>query len=237
MTQSDPFAEANLNGNASNGTATAVADPFTDAADITDPFATTSEFRGSFTPSPSLENLQGRLVVMIPRTFDPTAKDPNDPSGEKTRELYTVDLTVLSGGRLAFFYNQKGNPEASDPADREDKLTEFVVDDISPASPFTSEGYWVPQGGVIGALKKIHAAGRPYLGVPTMIPVKKDREKGTTAAQVQRTYEAWKAAGQPGKRPQYTWTLADPDPAQRQVAITWWAANKCVITPGGPDHK
>jgi hypothetical protein len=232
---SDPFAEANLNGAASNGTSTATqerpanGDPFVDPADLDDPFATRSDLRTDFTPSPSLEALQGRLVVMIPRSLDPNAKDPNDPSGEKTREVYTVDLTVLTGGELKFFYNQKGNPEAQDPADRQDKLVEFVVPDVSVENPFSVEGFWVPQGGVIGALKKVHKAGRPYLGVPTMVPVKADREKGITAAMVQANFAQWEAAGRKTNRPKYTWTLADPSPAERPLAIKWWAANRGSI--------
>jgi hypothetical protein len=231
---SDPFAAANLNGNADNGTATATMDPTVDPATMDDPFGTGSEFRGgSFTPSPSLEALDGRLCVMIPRKFDPTAKDPNDPEGKKTRELYTVDLYVLTGGRLAYFYNEKPDQEAG----REGGLKEYVVEEVSPESPFSIQGFWVPQGGIIGTLKKIHAAGRPLLGCPDIVPTKPEREKGVTPAQARKAFEAWDAAGRKTQRPKYAWSMADPTGDQRAVAVKWWMANRsdlAPITPGGP---
>jgi hypothetical protein len=225
---SDPFADAQV-------APTTAADPFTSAHEMDDPFATSSDFKGGdFTPSPTLEGLKGRLIVMIPRSLDPNAKDPNDPSGQKTREVFTVDLTVLDGGELRYHYNSKGNPEATDPKDREDTVKEWVVDNIAPDSPFTVRRFWVPQAGVIGKLKQAHANGRPYLGVPAMVPVKADRDKGKTGEQVEREVEAWITRGRQGLRPRYSWTLADPSPEQRAAALAWWkreAANIEPITP------
>lgn len=225
---SDPFAAAQVS------PAAPASDPFTGAHDMDDPFATSSDFRGGdFTPSPTLEVLKGRVVVMIPRSFNPSAKDPNDPTGQKTRELYTVDLAVLDGGKLAYTYKRKGNPEATDPKDREDTYPEFSVD-VTPDSPFVVKGFWVPQGGVIGKLKQAHANGRPYLGVPAIVPVKADRDKGKTAADVQRDLDNWVARGRTGPRPLFSWVLADPTEAQRQIARDWWkreAANIAPIVP------
>jgi hypothetical protein len=225
---SDPFAAAQVS-------PATPADPFTSAHDMDDPFATSSDFKGGpYTPSPTLEVLKGRVVVMIPRSLDKNAKDPNDPSGQKTREVYTVDLVVLDGGPLAFTYKRKGNPEATDPKDREDSYPEFAVEDITPDTPFSVTGFWVPQAGVIGKLKQSHANGRPYLGVPAIAPVKADRDKGVTAEQVQRQVDAWIARGRQDARPRYSWTLADPTPAQRAAALSWWkreAANIAPITP------
>ncbi len=218
----DPFAAAQVAGTAQASTATA--DPFTATGDMDDPFATSSDYRGGdFTPSVPLENLQGRLVVMIPRKLDPNAADPNNPG--KTREQYTVDLTVLTGGRLAYWYKQKADAERGTP----EEMKEYVVDDVSAATPFSITGYWVPQGAIIGKLKQAHANGRPYLGVPAMIPVKADRDKGKTAAQVRAEVAAWIERGRQGARPRYTWVLDDPTPEQRAVAVQWWKTNRDQI--------
>ena len=219
----DPFAAAQV-GATATAPATNGADPFTAAGDMDDPFATSSDYRGGdFTPSAPIENLQGRLVVMIPRKLDPNAPDPNNPG--KTREQYTVDLTVLTGGRLAYWYKQKADAERGIP----EEMKEYVVEDVSPANPFTILGYWVPQGAIIGKLKQAHANGRPYLGVPAMIPVKADRDKGKTAAQVRAEVAAWIERGRQGARPRYTWVLEDPTPEQRAAAVQWWSANKANI--------
>lgn len=219
----DPFASAQVTTTASTAPA---GDAFTAPADMDDPFATSSDYRGGdYTPSPTLEALQGRLVVMIPRVLDPNAKDPNNPGD--TREQYTVDLTVLDGGRLTYFYNVKGDPEKG----TQDETKEWVVEDISGDKPFTVTGYWVPQGGVIGKLKKAHKDGRPYLGVPGMVPTKADRDRGVTAAQVRQNVAAWVARNRQGARPRYTWTLEDPDTTQRGIAVAWWKANRESIAP------
>lgn len=228
MTQTaDPFAAVQVP-NAVPAQAPA-ADPFTAASDMADPFATSSDYKGGdYTPSPSIELLTGRLVVMIPRAFDPAAADPNNPG--KTRELYTVDLTVLDGGRLEYQYKVKGDPEKG----TVDEWKVWTVEDISATSPFTITRFWVPQGGIIGKLKKAHADGRPFLGVPAMVPTKDQRDKGMTAAQVQAEYASWVQRGKAGNRPRYGWSLEDPTPAQRAVAIKWWGAVKDTLAPITP---
>jgi hypothetical protein len=220
MTQ-DPFAEA----------AVATADPYTATGDLDDPFATSSDYRGGdFTPAVPLENLQGRVVVMIPRSLDPNSKDPNDPTGQKTREQYTVDLHVLTGGRLSYYYTERANAEKGTP----EQTKEMVFEDVSPATPATWLNYWVPQQGLIGKLKKAHANGRPFLGMVAMVPTAADRKSGKTAAQVQAEVTAWVARARQGARPRYTWALEDPTPEQRAIAVQWWKDNResiPAITP------
>lgn len=220
----DPFAAAQV-----GATATAPADPFTAPVDMDDPFATSSDYRtGDFTPSAPLESLKGRLVVMVPRSLDPNAADPNNPG--KTREQYTVDLYVLNGGRLSFWYKVKADAERGTP----EEMKEYVVDNVSPTEPFVVLNYWVPQGAIIGKLKKAHANGRPFLGTVAMIPVKADRDKGKTAAQVEAEVAAWIERNRVGARPRYTWVLNDPTPEERAAAIGWWGANRDnipAITP------
>lgn len=225
----DPFASAQVStatAPAAAPASTGPADPFTGVRDQADPFATSEDYRGGdFTPSPTLESLKGRLVAMFPRSLDPNAKDPNNPG--KTREQYTVDLYVLDGGRLSYFYTQKGDAERG----TQDEVKEYVVEEITPESPFHVASYWVPQGGVIGKLKKAHRDGVPFLGIPTMVPVKADAEKGKTKAQVEAEVAAWVARQRQGARPRYSWALEAPDAGRRQGAITWWASAKDSVEP------
>lgn len=226
----DPFVEASV----ANGPAVSTEDAspsasspdaFSAAADMDDPFATKDDYRGDFKPSPNMEALEGRLAVMIPRAYDPAAKDPNNPG--ETRELYTVDLTVLNGGELKFYYNEKGDPEKG----TQDKLVEYDAGTITPDSPVTWPGYWVPQKTLLGKLKKSHRDGRPYLGVVTMIPVKADRDKGVTNAQVREAFAQWEKTGRRSSRPRYTWSMETPDLVTRAHAVKWWAANRNSIAP------
>lgn len=215
-TDYDPFADASIGG----GVATK--DAFTASTDVDDPFAVHSELGGGdFTPAAPLESLRGRLVVMIPRSLNPDAPNPLKPG--ETREVYTVDLTVLTGGELRYYYKVKADPERG----RLEETTEqMVIKDVSPENPFTILSYWVPQGGIVGKLKKAHANGQPYLGVPAMVPTKADRDKGVTTAQVVARVDAWIARGRVDARPQYSWALQDPTPEQRAIAVAWWKANR-----------
>lgn len=231
----DPFAAAQVSTPAASNTsatpaARPAADPFTSSVDSADPFATSSDFRGDFSPSPTMDALAGRLVVMIPREFDPAAEDKLSDKPGATRELYTVDLYVLTGGRMAWWFTDRGNPELG----TEDELKEIVVENVSPEEPFVNLGRWVPQGGIIGKLRKSHREGRPFLGVVTRGPQKPDRDKGVTPAQIERRYQDWVNKGKPGEAPKYSWSLADPTPEQRQIAIGWWGKNKGDIAPINP---
>ncbi len=224
----DPFAAQSVHSGpavSTEATSSPAPDAFSAAADQDDPFATKDDYRGDFKPSPNMEALAGRLCVMIPRAYDPAAKDPNNPGD--TRELYTVDLTVLTGGSLKFFYNEKGDPEKG----TMDKLVEFDAGTISPDAPAAWDGHWVPQKTLLGKLKASHSDGRPYLGVVTMIPVKADREKGVTNAQVTEAFRQWEATGRKSQRPRYTWSMETPDNATRAHAVNWWKANRTNIAP------
>lgn len=226
-TSADPFAAVQVPAAAAAASAAPARDAFTPATDSADPFAVSSDFRGDFIPSPGIESLAGRLVVMIPRKLDPNAPDPNNPG--QTREVYTVDLTVLDGGKLEYIYKEKADPESADPARRMDQLKTWTVEEVSPASPFQIPGYWVPQGGLIGRLKKAHASAAPFLGVPAMVPTKAQRDKGVTAAQVRQEYAQWVQMGRQTARPKYTWAMDDPTSAQRAVAVAWWSTARATI--------
>lgn len=227
----DPFAAAQVAGSAGTaekqsvidargaGITQAQQDPFVSAHDLEDPFATSSDFTGGdFTPSPPIETLRGRLLVMIPRVFDPKQPDPfND--GE-FRELYTVDLYVLDGGTLSFPFKRKGDPEKG-------TADEYLTHEAE--LPFEVKRFWVPQGNLIGKLKKTHAKGAPLLGVLDLVPQKAGRDKGVTAAQIRAEYDAWVGRNRVGTGPRIAWALDDPSGERRKVAVDWWAANKTGI--------
>lgn len=225
----DPFAAAQVAGSAgtsskAEASTAPVEDPFTSSHDLDDPFATSSDFKGGdFTPSPPIELLRGRLLVLIPRAFDPEQDDPFNEG--KKRELYTVDLTVLDGGPLKWHYKIKADAEKGTPERHE----EFDAGSPSAESPFTVTRFWVPQGGLIGKLKQTHRKGAPLLGVLDFIPQKAGRDKGVTSAQIRAEYDAWVGRNKVGTGPRTAWALDDPSPERRKIAIAWWAANKGSI--------
>lgn len=226
----DPFAQQSVDPVQTapvvpTASATAPADPYVPVSDMDDPFLTREDVKTDFRPSPNMEALRGRLCVMIPRSLDPAAKDPNNPG--ETRELYTVDLAVLDGGPLKFFYKEKGDPERG----TQDQLVEYDAGNIGPGNSQLWAGYWVPQRTLLGALKVSHRAGRPYLGIVTMIPVRADRDKGMTNAQVEAAFNAWEATGRRSNRPRYTWSMEMPDAAGRAAAVTWWRTVGAKLAP------
>lgn len=218
----DPFAAAQVAGSAGTAVADKAApspadDPFVSSHDLDDPFATSSDFKGGdFTPSPPIETLRGRLLVMIPREFDPKQPDPFN-EGE-FRELYTVDLYILDGGPLKFPYKKKGDPEKG--------TSDEYVDFEAPELPFEVKRFWVPQGNLINKLKQTHRKGAPFLGVLDLVPQKAGRDKGVTAAQIRAEYDAWVKRNRVGTGPRIAWAMDDPSPDRRAAAISWWAANK-----------
>lgn len=221
----DPFAAAQAAESAGTAATAVTEDPFSSAHDMEDPFATGSDFKGGpFTPSPQIETLRNRLIVMIPREFNPEAENPfwEKEGDSKTRELYTVDLYVLGGGPFVFSYKTKADPEKGIAAEYKD----YDAGTPSAETPFEVKRFWVPQGGLIGKLKQTHAKGAPLLGVPNFVPRKSGRDKGVTNAAIRAEYDAWVKRGKPGNGPSTAWGIDDPTPEQRKVAITWWAANK-----------
>lgn len=230
-TTEDPFAKVAAQQAAASGTKTAdktapAADPFTATADMDDPFATSEDYRGGdFTPSPPIELLRGRLLAYFPRKFEAEANDPFNEG--KKRELYTADIYVLDGGDLKFPYKVKGDPEKG----TEDEWKEWDGGTPSPAAPFVMKQSWVPQGNIIAKLKKAHADGVPMLGVLDFIPQKAARDKGVTAAQIRKEYDAWVKRGKTGGDVKIAWALDVPDPERRKLAVEFWAAHKAEIEP------
>lgn len=205
------------------------------AADMDDPFATSSDIKtgGLWDPRVPFEDIQGRLVVMIPREYDETAPNPFPGQEGKTREEFRVDLVVLDGGDLSYEYNE------TDPADKTKKILktrEVPASDL----PFVARLQSVAQGGLVKKLKGV--AGLPssgagkvqfstiprlYLGVMAYAPYVAAEKKGATIDSVTATVEQWIARQRKGTKPEYTWTLDDRPhvltPERKQIAGAWWA--------------
>lgn len=206
----------------------AIADPFATETNVGDPFATAEDTKGgggSFTPTPFFDALAGRLIALIPRSFDkeaPKRADRVETGGATTEERYTVDMVVLDGGDLTYWYNKK--VEGS-----EDRVpTEMTI----PAAdlPMLYTGVWRTEGNVIGRLKKIDGTARPILlGVVRRIPRAKAKGKGVTTEAVEAAYAAWEARGKNGPRPEFSWDVvpaASGSPeadAHRALAGSWYA--------------
>lgn len=232
MTQPNAF-QAAANAVAAQSTTPATTGPTRNAMPINtgDPFASPSDLGGggAFTPTPGVENLVGRTVVYIPRTFDPAAPVPaafGAPAGA-TRKQWTADLYVLDGGELRFWYKQKGDPQATPPVP--EATVEKVVEEVSPTNPYVCLNTWVAQAAFVGKLTAAAERGQILIGTPIRGAMKAQADKGATDASVQAEYQAWLDRGKQGNSPRFVWLLADVTPEGMKNVQTWWAANKDSI--------
>lgn len=201
-----------------------VEDPFATDADTDDPFATPEDVRpgsGSFLPKPSLAALEGRMVAMIPRKFEDDAPLPEqyrEPGGKTVRDRYTVDMYVLDGGELRYFYTERGQNGAAD--------TE--KEQVIPASdlPVLFADTWRVEQSIIGQLRKVDGSQRPILmGIVRRGPKAAERRAGATFESVEAAFVAWeqKPARTRGNPPAFSWQIDLDVPAERRaVALDWW---------------
>jgi hypothetical protein len=198
-----------------------IADPFAEQADVEDPFARPEDVQrgGAFEPRPYLADLAGRLVAMVPRVFESAAEKPKarQKPDDLTEERYTVDMIVLDGGELRFWYNSK--KKDSD----EMEPVEAVVE--ASEIPKLYAGVWRTEGNVIGQLKKIDGKARPILlGRVRRGPQKAERDKGITVAQIEEAHAAWVKRNRSGPQPKFTWII-DVDcvtDSDRALAGAWY---------------
>lgn len=189
-------------------------------SDVDDPFATSSEIQtgGVWTPRVPFEDIEGRMVVIVPKSFNPTAPDPFPGQEGKTRELFTVDLVVLDGKSFTYEYKERNEADPTGPALEK----EMRVDEI----PFTALSQRIGQGGLVAKLKPIFEDGRLFMGVMSYAPYVADSKKGATIDSTRKIVEAWIAKGRKGTKPQYTWALDDRPtvltPERRALAGQWW---------------
>lgn len=187
-------------------------------ADVDDPFATSSEIKtgGVWTPRVPFEDIEGRMVVMVPKSFDPEARDPHN-EGE-TREEFKVDLIVLDGDPFTYEYTERNQEDPTGPRiDKQMSVESF---------PFTALSQSIPQGGFISKLKPLFEDGRLYMGVMSYAPYRADEKKGATIDSTKAIVEAWISKGRKSAKPRYTWTLDDRKhvltPERRALAVAWW---------------
>jgi hypothetical protein len=202
-----------------------IEDPFAAHTDEDDPFADADTARagsGSFTPRPALEDLEGRLLAMVPRELDKESKTPDiwvQKGAKPTREQYTVDMVLLDGGPLSYTYKDKvtsGNTTTI-----EEKT--FTVDVL----PFLWTGVWRSEASLIGQLKKVDGTPKPILlGRLVKGPQAKDRKNGKTIQDVAAEFVKWRANPR-GAMPDFSWQVdTDVTPADQTLAREWWAAAK-----------
>lgn len=207
-----------------------VADPFAQTVNEDDPFATAEDVKstgGPFTPRPYLADLVGRLVAMVPRVFEkeaPKRKDRVEPGGKETEERYTVDMAVLDGGDLTFFYQSRVEGT-------EDQYEEKSHTVPAAELPALWEGVYRTEGSVIGQLRKVDGTARPVLlGRVRRGPQAADKRKGMTADDVEKAYAAYEGHLKAGRtnatRPKFSWFI-DVDSvteADKEKARQWLKA-------------
>lgn len=198
-----------------------ITDPWAEETNVDDPWATPEDVKsgGVFEPTPFLDSLAGRMVGMFPRKFEkeaPKRADRIEAGGATTEERYTVDMVVLSGGELKFWYTDKkaNNGEGA--------LVEHVVpaDEI----PHLYTNVWRTEGNIIGALRKVDGSQRPaLLGVVRRGPQAPDRKAGKTADDIEAAYAAWESRGKQGPKPKFSW-IVDVNavtPEMKATASAW----------------
>lgn len=194
-----------------------IPDPFGGAELDDDPFATADDVKASFTPKPTLEDLDGRLLVMVPRAFTdeaPKAKQFwKDKNVAETQDRYTVDLVVLDGGPLTYKYY--GQPDAQGNRAENENTVE---------PPFMWTDAWRNEASLIGQLRKVDGTARPMLlGVLRKGPQADDRKAGKGFAEIAAAFEAFYRNPRLAK-PKFSWQM-DVDgvtPAQHAAALDWY---------------
>lgn len=223
MTEPDPWAATT-----DSVPTTSNAVPTGPLAGQEDPFGTTSEYRsaGDWTPRVPFESIVGRLVIMLPKSFNAEARDPFNEGA--TREEYRVDLVVLDGGPLTYPHTEKDPSDATKRIWKDMIVPALVTEnaDGTTRPGWTAKSQSVAQGALIRSLKGVDKDGRFYLGVMARAPYAKHASKGATLESVKVEYEEWERRGKPGKAPESTWTLDDRPgvftPAHRALAVAWW---------------
>jgi hypothetical protein len=207
-------------------------DPFATAATVDDgdPFATSEDVKsgGVFIPRPPVDLLAERLIVMVPRKFDPEAKVSDYLRREynlpEFREEWTIDLIVLDGGKLEYPYRSK----VQGTEDEYEEKT-MIVDEF----PFTVPNFKVSWANIIGSLNKLAKSPRPFgLGRIRAGYSAADMRKGKTFEGFAAELAAWeekvtKSPKTAGDRPKAKWHFVlDESPEAVAKARSWWAVAK-----------
>lgn len=199
-----------------------IKDPFAVTED-SDPFATADEaasHAGPFIPWPKVEDVQGRLIVLVPRAYDEEAKVSEYAQrtyGMKpTQPQWTADLVVLGGGRLEYAYKAKGEVEGV----YVDAIHVIEASDLPAVIP----GWRVTAGNMIGTLNRIHEGPKPFaLGRIRAGYTAKEMRAGKTYEEFAAEMAAFEASPRGKKQPKPVWHMVVSDDAEdRATALTWW---------------
>jgi len=197
-----------------------IEDPFGSPEVDEDPFATAEDVkaRRAFVPTPNLEALDGRLLVMVPRKFEenaPKNKAFIKPGEKETQNRYTVDLVCLSGGPLTFWYNAKVEGKT------EKEPKEHTIDTL----PQMWEDVWRTEAAIVGQLRKVDGTRRPMLlGRLKRGPQSADRDKKNFAT-IAEEFAAWEKRGRKGASPKFSWQVdVDITPEDKALAMKWYAS-------------
>lgn len=209
-------------------------DPFAVTVDEDDPFASSEDFKssgGSWNPRPSsVEDLAGKLVVLVPRNFEKEAKVSEylreKYSLPETREQWTADIIVLDGDLpWKFEYRGKEDRDSTEYVTKVAEVTEF---------PYMMANYRITWQNVIGALNKI-ADGKKPMGIGRIRAgyTAKEMRSGKTFEMFAEEVAAYDArvkevgVRKAGDAPKPRWHFDPSDaPEDRAKAMAWWKQAK-----------
>lgn len=224
---SDPWAAAQQ-----QTSTTSAATPASPVSNMENPFATQTQGAaavgsgGQWDPRVPFDALEGRMIVMVPKSFRDDAPVPAafNPKEGEVREEYRVDIIVLDGGPLTYEETFKESKDA-EPQKRTVSVTDF---------PYVRRGQTIAQGQLVRALKGADKNGAFLYGVMTMVPQLRDQGIYPTPEKLAEARKAWIAAlsaGQKGvSEPRYTWGLDERPhvltPERINLALAWWETEK-----------
>lgn len=200
-----------------------IADPFAVTEEY-DPFATADEAQshsGPFIPWPKIDDIQGRLIVLVPRKFDAEAKVSEYAQRtfgmNPTQEEWRTDLIVLDGGRLEYAYRAKVEGKEDEYRD-----ATHVFDTLPALIP----NWRVTTGNIIGVLNRVSESPKPFaLGRIRAGYTAREMRAGRTFAEFADELDAFYQNPRKGKQPKPVWHLVVSDDAgDRAIALAWWKA-------------
>lgn len=191
---------------------------------VDDPFLTSSDVNtgGAIGPRVSLDDVIGRLVVMIPQLFTEKAQKPErfrKNADDLFQPVADVDFFVLDGPLPFSFEWQKPAPTAADPNAKE-YVTETVTE-----FPYVEKGKRLFNAGLSWSVKRTMDQRGILMGVMAYGPA--NRKSGGDIDSVSAAMQDWIKRGRKGDRPQSTYVLDDRPhvltPQRRSAAGAWWS--------------
>lgn len=200
-----------------------IKDPFaSEPAEDFDPFASAEDATagGTFVPWPSVEDVVGRLVVLVPRQYNPEAKVSEYAQKTygmaPTQQEWRVDLVVLDGPRpFQYSYRAKDGDNYVDAMHRFEELPALIPN------------WRVSAGNIQGVLNRVSKLDTPLaLGRIRAGYTKKQMEGGKTFEDFHAELESYYANPRAFKNaPKPVWHLVVSEaPADKDLARAWYRA-------------